>query len=179
MSDKFRNRYRIPSARLQKWDYRWPAAYFITIVMQNRECYFGKIAKTQWIASPYKMELSEIGLIVDSEWKKTLIMRPDMNLQMGEYIIMPNHFHAIVVIGQNEYNQSGDERRDEQRDERRDAMHCVSTPPPQPKKPNQFGPQSKNLSSFILDQQSFERIQSYIINNPSKWNDDQFRNQNK
>ncbi len=66
-------------------------------------------------------------------------MRPDMNLQMGEFVVMPNHFHAIVIIGENEYNQrvdeygeQWDERRDNQRDDqrdthRRDAMHCVST----------------------------------------------------
>ncbi len=70
-------------------------------------------------------------------------MRPDMNLQMGAFVVMPNHFHAIVIIGENEYNQRGDEyddqwderrddqwddQRDDQRDtHRRDAMHCVST----------------------------------------------------
>jgi hypothetical protein len=27
-------------------------------------------------------------------------MRPDMNLFMGEYVVMPNHFQAIIGIGQ-------------------------------------------------------------------------------
>ena len=31
-------------------------------------------------------------------------MRPDMNLQMGEFVVMPNHFHAIIIIGENQYN---------------------------------------------------------------------------
>lgn len=31
MKEKFQNKYRIPSARLQKWDYQWAAAYFITV----------------------------------------------------------------------------------------------------------------------------------------------------
>jgi len=35
MSDKFQNRYRIPSARLQNWDYGSNAAYFITICTQH------------------------------------------------------------------------------------------------------------------------------------------------
>ena len=74
-------------------------------------------------------------------------MRPDMNLWMGEYVIMPNHFHAIIGIGDNEYNM-----RDKPR---RDAMHCVSTTADtanntENQKPkNQFGPQSKNLASII------------------------------
>jgi len=25
-------------------------------------------------------------------------MRPDMNIQMGEFVVMPNHFHAIIII---------------------------------------------------------------------------------
>jgi hypothetical protein len=43
------------------------------------------------------------------EWEKTLLMRPDMNLTMGEYVVMPNHFHSILIIGDNIYN-SGDGR---------------------------------------------------------------------
>lgn len=27
-----------------------------------------------------------------------------MNLFMGEYVVMPNHFHAIIGIGDNPYN---------------------------------------------------------------------------
>lgn len=29
--EKFKNKYRIPSARASFWDYRWAGAYFITI----------------------------------------------------------------------------------------------------------------------------------------------------
>ena len=43
MSDKFQNKYRIPSARAQWWDYGNDGAYFITICTAHRECYFGTI----------------------------------------------------------------------------------------------------------------------------------------
>ena len=66
------------------------------------------------------MELSSMGVVARDEWIKTFEMRPDMNLQMGEYVVMPNHFHAIVIIGRNEYNMYRS----------RDAMHCVSTTMP-------------------------------------------------
>lgn len=52
-----------------------------------------------------EMLLNGIGGVVDTEWLKTFEMRPDMNLQMGEYIIMPNHFHAIIIIGDNRYTR--------------------------------------------------------------------------
>jgi len=51
--DKFLNKYRIPSTRLQTWDYGSQALYFITICTKDRENYFGEIitAETQDLAS--------------------------------------------------------------------------------------------------------------------------------
>ena len=190
MSDKFQNKSRIASARMQNWDYGSNAAYFITICTKNRVHYFGEVVDGV-------MALSEIGRIAEQEWIKTFEMRPDMNLGMGEYVVMPNHFHAIVVIGPNQFNGglvSG-----------RDAMHCVSTETKPNSKKNAFGPQSKNLSSIargfkigvtvqsrlilpnfawqsrfhdhiIRDATSFNTISNYIRNNPKNWKNDTFWN---
>ncbi len=177
--DKFKNKYRIESTRLRNWDYRWAGAYFITVCTKNRKCYFGDVKNG-------KMNLSSIGVIVRHEWLKTFEMRPDMNLQMGEFVVMPNHFHAVVIIGDNEYNTDGG-----------GTMHDG----PEPK--NKFGPQSKNLASIIRgfkigvttnarkinpnfawqpgfydhiirNKKSFNAISKYIINNPLKWENDKF-----
>ena len=114
------------------------------------ECYFGEIIKGQ-------MNLSEIGEIVKSEWLKSPEIRPDMNLELDEYVIMPNHIHGIIIIGRNKYNV--DDRETENC--RRDAMHGVSTSgltetPGIPVElftletsENKSGPQRKNLSSII------------------------------
>ena len=106
MPDKFRNKYRISSARLQNWDYSRNAAYFVTICTQGREHYFGNVVNGE-------MQLSAIGEIAETEWLKTFDLRPDMNLILGEYIIMPNHFHAIIIIGKNQYNTDGSNGGDE------------------------------------------------------------------
>lgn len=172
---------------MPNWDYGSNGLYFITICTQNRKYYFGDVIDN-------KMQLNEIGKIVNAEWLKTFEMRPDMNLQMGEYVIMPNHFHAIIIIGDNEYNTQRDTQR-------RDAMNCVSTTTDTTK--NKFGPQSKNLASIvrgfkigvtknarkihanfgwqsrfhdhiIRNDKSFHNISNYIINNPKKWNEDKF-----
>ena len=45
------------------------------------------------------------GNIVESEWVKSPDIRPDMNLELGVFVVMPNHFHGIVTIGKNEYNR--------------------------------------------------------------------------
>ncbi len=97
MSDKFKGIYRGQTFRLQHWDYGSEGLYFITICTKNREHFFGEI-------NDGKMNLSEIGEIVQSEWIKTPSIRPDMNLKLVEFVVMPNHFHAIIYIGSNEYN---------------------------------------------------------------------------
>lgn len=76
---------------------------FYDYMHHNREHHFGAIDDST-DAMHRVCTLSEIGLGVDQEWNKTFDIRCDMNLEMGEYIIMPNHFHAIVIIGENQYN---------------------------------------------------------------------------
>jgi REP element-mobilizing transposase RayT len=108
-------------------------------------------------------------------------MSEDVNLKMGEFVIMPNHFHAIIGIGENTYNDK----------------------PYSKGKKNQFDPQSKNMASIvrgfksavtmdarkikpefqwqsgyydhvIQNRISLEKISKYIKNNPATWNDDDF-----
>jgi REP element-mobilizing transposase RayT len=43
-NEKYLNKYRIPSARLQGYDYGANGAYFVTICTQKRRHYFGEIA---------------------------------------------------------------------------------------------------------------------------------------
>jgi putative transposase len=89
MSDKFQNRYRIPSTRLQDWDYGRNAAYFITICTQHRQCWFGHIQNGNRI-------LSEIGNMANRYWQDIPIHFPFVKL--GEFIVMPNHIHGIIII---------------------------------------------------------------------------------
>ena len=199
--EKYQKKYRIPSARLQGYDYGSAGMYFITICTANREYYFGEIVGD--------MQLSEIGKIAQNEWYKTLEIRPDMNLQLDAFIVMPNHIHGIIVIGENEYN-GGIDGLDDDVDVGRDAMHRVSTSSSTPKPieyKNTFTSQSKNLASIIRgykssvtkqvrvlgfdfnwqsrfyehiirNENSFKQIQNYIINNPQNWIGDKF-NENK
>lgn len=177
MSGKFQNKYRISSARMSNWDYGWHAPYFITICTLNREHWFGEIIQPANPAMSPVMELSEIGKMVETEWLKTFQIRPDMNLEMGVFVVMPNHFHAIITIGKNIYNRKNAADADNGNDGDnggvgcgvgsgcRDAMRRVSTPSnpaspsnPEPPNPmdtqtntpkNKFGPQSKNLASIV------------------------------
>jgi len=195
MNKKFQNKYRIPSARHPYWDYSKNAAYFVTICTKNRNFYFGEIVNSRASGNRKIMELSKIGNIVGQEWLKTPEIRPDMNLELGPYVVMPNHFHGTIIIGPNQYN-----------DPRRDAMHRVSSMKMTNENleyKNKFGPQSKNLSSIIRgfksavtiqarkiqpdfawqsrfhdhiirNDASYKNIKTYIETNPLNWSEDKF-----
>jgi putative transposase len=89
MKNKFQNKYRIPSARLQTWDYANNGAYFITICTKNREHYFGKIENNE-------MQLSEIGKLAEKFWLE--ILNQFEYIELGNFVIMPNHVHGILII---------------------------------------------------------------------------------
>jgi len=94
MNQKFQNKYRGQSTRLQSWDYSSEGSYFITICTKNSQHFFGKVIDG-------KMILSEIGKVVEEEWIKSIGMRPKMEIELGEFVVMPNHFHGIInFLGQ-------------------------------------------------------------------------------
>ena len=63
--------------------------YFVTICAKNGEHLFGEIVDGE-------MKLSEYGKIVEEEWLRTPIIRPEVTLDVHQ--IMPNHFHLIVRL---------------------------------------------------------------------------------
>ncbi len=77
------------SIRLRDFDYATHGAYFITIVTQDRRELFGSIAEDF-------MHLSPAGRIVEDEWRRTSELRS--NVEIDEFVVMPNHFHGIVFL---------------------------------------------------------------------------------
>ena len=90
--DKFQNKYRIPSARLQTWDYGSNGSYFITICTQNREHYFGEILEGE-------MQLNNIGKLAEQNW--LAIPQYFSFVELGNFVVMPNHTHGILIIDKN------------------------------------------------------------------------------
>lgn len=77
------------SIRLKGYDYAQSGAYFVTICAWGKECVFGDVIEGN-------MYLNEFGKVVREEWLKTFDMRK--NLVLDEYVVMPNHFHGIIII---------------------------------------------------------------------------------
>lgn len=87
MKDKFLNKYRISSHRLQGWDYANNGHYFITLVTAGRQMLFGDIRDG-------KMILNEMGQIVQEEFFKSFEIR------FGRQITMIISFAMNMNIGQ-------------------------------------------------------------------------------
>jgi putative transposase len=77
------------SLRLPGCDYRSPGAYFITACTNNWEPLFGVIVDGE-------MRINEFGLIVQEEWFRTPLLRS--YAAVDAFVVMPNHFHGILVL---------------------------------------------------------------------------------
>lgn len=169
------------SIRLRNYDYSQPGAYFVTICTYQKQPWFGEIKNGQ-------MYLNQLGKIVADEWLKTCKIRP--NFQLDEWVIMPNHFHVIVII--NDY--SGDDQSLGARDAPLD-LGARDAPPQQ--KPNSLSSciagfksavtkrinllrqntdtpiwQRNYYESILRDEKYLAVVREYIINNPKNWPND-------
>jgi REP element-mobilizing transposase RayT len=77
------------SIRLKGYDYSSEGAYYVTIVTQGRECLLGEIIDGE-------MYLNGYGNIVQKWWNEIPIHFP--NVELGAFVIMPNHVHGIIFI---------------------------------------------------------------------------------
>src|SRR5262249_35702674 len=78
------------SIRLAGYDYAAPGAYFVTIVVQGRECLLGDVT------AEGTMRLSEIGKMAQAEWEALPTHFP--RARLDACVVMPNHLHGIIVV---------------------------------------------------------------------------------
>jgi putative transposase len=174
----FREKYRIESARKPGWDYTLPGWYFVTICTLGRKPHFGQVTNAT-------VNLSSIGEYADACWKEV----PQHHLHVGidEFVVMPNHMHAIVIIG-------GPERLPELR--KREKFRRVAELNGVRPKANSLGAivgsfksvvtqwcvakqvefewQPRFHDRIIRGKNSLKAIREYIRNNPANWCKDTF-----
>lgn len=97
------------SIRLKGYNYAQEGTYFVTICTHDRECVLGEIRDGA-------MVLDGVGEIAWQCWDEI----PDhfRNVELGEYVMMPNHLHGIILLQEIPHGDDvirGDEviRRDE------------------------------------------------------------------
>ena len=77
------------SIRIPDFDYSQTGWYFVTICVLDRKYFFGDVVDG-------RVKLNEYGNIVNNCWNSIPDHFPNVNLD--EYIIMPNHVHGIINI---------------------------------------------------------------------------------
>jgi REP element-mobilizing transposase RayT len=162
------------SIRLKDYDYSQAGAYFVTTCTYNRKCLLGEVINGE-------MVLSEFSEVVEREWLRAAEIRP--NVELDEFIIMPNHIHGIIVINESNVGAT-----------------CRS-PEGEGTSPLRKGPRSASIGAIIAgfksavtrrindlrgtpytpvwqrnyyehvirNENDLDEIRGYIINNPLKW----------
>ena len=165
------------SIRLQEYDYSSAGPYYVTICIQNRFCLLGEISQAD-------VELNGAGLMVYNQWLE--LPARFQNIKLDEFIVMPNHFHGIIVLNET----AGASLVDAQPNDNKEAgikpaptlgdiigaFKSITT--------NIYikGVNGNKWESFpgklwqrnyfervIRDENEMNRIREYIRNNPIKW----------
>jgi putative transposase len=89
--DRDLQKHRPRSIRLKDYDYSQAGAYFITVCAHTKEYLFGNVVDG-------RMQLSKWGCIVNEFWKG--IPLHFQNIEIDASVVMPNHIHAIIFIGE-------------------------------------------------------------------------------
>lgn len=214
------------SIRLKGYDYSQAGLYLVTVCVQNRVCLFGTKNEGQ-------LTLNEAGQMVESEWLKLPERFP--NIQLDEFIVMPNHFHGIIqivgatlLVAQNDVTNTDDTTIPDDASAQNDVTNTDGTigtgdaidiegenttncgdekGQPQGIVPTAGKPLGDMMGAFqsittveyirgvksnnwqrfngklwqrnyweriIRNNDEYQRIRNYIINNPANWKDDKY-----
>lgn len=149
------------SIRLKEYDYSQAGAYYVTLCTYQRECLFGEIIDGE-------MRLNDWGRIIYDSWE--WLGQQYAYVDLYEWVIMPNHFHGIIVI---------DDRRGGSRTALTQkplgrlvgAFKTVSSKQINKLRDNPGCPvwQRNYYEHVIRNDDDLNRIREYIINNPMQW----------
>ncbi|MBK8899838.1 MAG: transposase [Anaerolineaceae bacterium] len=173
---KFKNKYRIESARRPNFDYQNVGYYFVTICTFQRQHFFGEIVNGEMVHTAVGLIAHEYFLAIPEHTKAICTI--------DTHQIMPNHAHGIIAI-----------------EHAVETLHCnVSTTiDPQmsaisPKTGSlsaivrsyksavsywcsqnghtDFGWQTRFHDRVIRNDRELEAIRAYILANPANWEKD-------
>jgi REP element-mobilizing transposase RayT len=116
------------SIRLKGYDYSQAGLYFITICVNRRGnplwLPFGNIKNGE-------MMLNDAGRMVENEWLK--LPQRFSNIELHEYVVMSNHFHAIIeIVGATLVVAQNDEKKTVAQNDRNEQNNLVQPETVQP-----------------------------------------------
>jgi len=179
----FKNKYRIDSTRLKKWDYSSDGYYFITICVKNRKRKFGFIKNGFLCLSPQGQIATECWYDLPNHYS---------NCILDKFVLMPNHLHGIILLN-NQYNvetrhgaspQKNTINNDSNHDGhirrfgllKKNSISSIInhykgavTKLCNKKLGIKFQWQSRFYDHIIRNEKSLYKIRRYILNNPLQW----------
>lgn len=171
-------RNRLVRYRAQWWDYRWPHAYYVTINTANRAPIFGSVQNGKVLLTP-------LGVLADLFWNEIPCHQP--HVQLGAYVVMPNHLHGILLLETPIHTTSELEKRAEisdttKKDPRMSAISpkkfSLSTVVRSYKSAVTYhanrlqiknGWQPRFFDRIIRNEAEFNKLTTYIRENPLHW----------
>lgn len=162
------------SPRLPGYDYRQSGTYFVTVCAEHVRMRFGTIVDDE-------LQLNRLGQLVSDEWQRLAIARA--NVKLDRFVIMPNHLHGLIRIGE---------------EHERDSRHIPKAETcPVSIQAGSLGAivgqfkaavsrrakargitgdtsiwQRGYYDHIVRDERSLNEIRRYILDNPAKWHDD-------
>jgi putative transposase len=154
--------------RLKKYDYAINGYYYVTICTCDRQEIFGKVENTEMIINQY-------GEIAKNTWLQ--VPKHFKNIELDEFIIMPNHIHGIIIIN----NPVGTGHAlSSMKNIKNNNLSVIigSFKSAASKQINQlnninFKWQRSFYDHIIRTTHSLQNIREYIINNPKTWSSDE------
>jgi putative transposase len=168
------------SLRLKGYDYSQSGAYFVTVCTENREPLLGTIVDGEMRPSP-------VGEVSGRLWGE--IPHHFSDVQLDEFVIMPNHLHGVIILWSDKEDQNLDfpTRRDVQLNVPTKGYFSEISP-----KKNTlsviirtykaavttwcrqngftgFQWQAGFYDHIIRNEKSLNRIRAYIATNPQRW----------
>ncbi len=150
--------------RLDNYDYSAAGAYFVTICTQNRRCVLSRIVGRGLApAETAGIEYTSLGTIAE----KQLLLLEDRYpcFAVDQYVIMPNHIHAIIIL-------NGETAGASPRPTVMDIVCAYKSLTTRECKKNGFEEklfQTSFYEHIIRGREDYEETVKYIYENPIRW----------
>lgn len=158
------------SIRLKGFDYKQSGAYFVTICTQNRECLFGT-------AGDGEIQQNDAGRTAQVSWQE--LPSRFSNISLDAFVVMPNHIHGIIVVGRQFIASSAAQDKNQGAINRAPTLgeivraYKASSARLIRSAANANVAWQRNYYEHVIrDEQSFDRIRQYILDNPVRWSVD-------
>lgn len=145
---------------MEHYDYSTAGAYYITICTYNRRCLLSRIVGL--MPGPTEIQYTAYGKIAAEQL--FLLEKRYAFLEIDQYVIMPNHIHAILLLEE----AAGASPRPTLNDIVC-AYKSLTTRACKMVRPIDKLFQASFYEHVIRGREDYDEIAEYIVNNPKQW----------